>query len=47
MLEKSLKVNEAKCKVMVLNGEEGSECKVNVDGMQLEHVLNLNTSDLF
>ena len=27
-----------KSKVMVLNGEEGLECKVHVDGIHLEHV---------
>ena len=29
---------EGKGKVMVLNGEEGLECEVHVDGIRLEHV---------
>ena len=33
-----LKVNAGKSKVMVLNGEEGLECEVHVDGIRLEHV---------
>ena len=33
-----LKFNEGKSKVMVLNGEEGLECEVYVDGIRLEHV---------
>ena len=33
-----LKVNAGKSKVMALNGEEGLECEVCVDGIQLEHV---------
>ena len=33
-----LKVNAAKSKVMVLNGEEGLKCEICVDRMQLEHV---------
>ena len=36
---KGLKVNAGKSKVMVLNGEEGLECEVHVDGICLEHVL--------
>ena len=32
------KVNSGKSKVMVLNGEEGLECEVFVDGICLEHV---------
>ena len=35
---RGLKVNADKNKVMVLNGEEGLECEVNVDGIYLEHV---------
>ena len=35
---RSLKVNAGKMKVMVLNGEEGWECGVYVDGIHLEHV---------
>ena len=30
---RSLKVNEDKSKVMGLNGEEGLECEINVDGV--------------
>ena len=33
-----LKVNAGKSKVMVLSGEEGLECEVCLDEMQLEHV---------
>ena len=36
---KGLKVNAVKSKVMVLNGMEGLECEVHVDGICLEHVL--------
>ena len=35
---RGLKVNGFKGKVMVLNGEEGLECEVHVDGIHLEHV---------
>ena len=35
---RGLKVNAGKSKVMVLNGEEGLECEVSVDGVRLEHV---------
>ena len=43
---RDLKVHAGKSKVMVLgweevivlNGEEGLECEVNVDGVRLEHV---------
>ena len=34
-----LKVNADKSKMMVLNGEEGLECEIHVDGIHLEHVL--------
>ena len=37
----SLKVNAGKSKVMLLNGKEGLECEVNVEGMQLEHLSDL------
>ena len=33
-----LKVNAGKSKVMVMNGEEGLECEVHVNGVHLEHV---------
>ena len=36
-----LKVSAHKSKVMVLNGEEGFECKFCVGGMRLEHVSNV------
>ena len=36
--KKGMKVNAGKRKVMVLNGEEGLECEVHVDGIHLEHV---------
>ena len=35
---RGLKVNAGKIKVMVLNGEEGLECDVHLDGIRLEHV---------
>ena len=35
---RGLKVNAGKSKVMVLNGGEGLECEVQVDGVRLEHV---------
>ena len=38
MLRRGLKVNAGRSKVMVLNGEEGIECEVHVDGIHLEHV---------
>ena len=33
-----LKVNGGKSKVVLLNGEEGLECEVHIDGIRLEHV---------
>ena len=36
-----LKVNAGKSKMMVRNGEEGLEYKVNVDGIHLEHLSEL------
>ena len=36
-----LKVSTGKSTMMVLDGEEGLECEVYVDGMQLEHVSEL------
>ena len=33
-----MKVNAGKSKVMVLNGEEGLDCEVRVDGIHLDHV---------
>ena len=35
---RGLKVNVGKSKMLVLNGEEGLECEVHVDGIHLEHV---------
>ena len=35
---RGLKVNAGKSKVMVLGGEEGSECEVCIDGIRSEHV---------
>ena len=35
---RGLKVNVGKSKAMVLNGEEGLECEVHVDGIRLENV---------
>ena len=36
---RGLKVNGGKSKVIVINGEEGLECQVHIDGIHLEHVL--------
>ena len=36
--KRGIKVNASKNKVIVLNGEQGLECEVSVDEMQLEHV---------
>ena len=38
MCRRGLKVTAGKSKVMVLNGEEGLECEVHIDGIRLEHV---------
>ena len=38
LYRRGLKVNSGKSKVMVLNGEEGLECEVHIDGIRLEHV---------
>ena len=35
---RGLKVSEGESTVMVLNGEEGLECEVHVDGIRLEHI---------
>ena len=35
---RGLNVNAGRSKVMVMNGEEGLECKFQVDGVCLEHV---------
>ena len=35
---RGLKINAGRRKVMVLNGEEGLECEVHLDGICLEHV---------
>ena len=35
---RGLKVNGGRSKVMVMNGEDGLECEVHVDGVRLEHV---------
>ena len=37
-LRRGLKINAGKSKVMVLNGEEGLEYEVHIDGILLEHV---------
>ena len=33
-----LKVTAGNSKVMILNGEEGLECEVHVDGIRLEYI---------
>ena len=33
---RGLKVNAGKSKVLVLNGEEGLECEISLDGLRLE-----------
>ena len=35
---RGLKVNAGKTNVMILNGGEGLECEVHVDGIRFEHV---------
>ena len=35
---RGLKVNAGNSKVMVMNGEEGLECGVHIDGIRLAHV---------
>ena len=35
---RGLKINGGKSKVMEMNGEDGLECEVHVDGARLEHV---------
>ena len=35
---RGMKVNGGKSKMMVMNGEEGLQCEVHVDGIPLEHV---------
>ena len=35
---RGLKINGGMSKVMVLNGKEGLECEVYLDGIRLEHV---------
>ena len=35
---RGLKVNASKSKVMVMNGKEGLEYEVHIDGVHLEHV---------
>ena len=44
---RGLKANGGKSKVIVLNGEEGLECEVHVDGIRLEHVLDFNIWSVF
>ena len=39
--KRGLKVSAGKCKVMVLNGEEGLEYEVHIDGIRLEQVSEL------
>ena len=34
---RGLKVNEGMSKVMVLNGDDGLDCEVHVNGIRLEH----------
>ena len=40
-VERGLKVNAGKSRVMVLNVEEGLECEAHVNGIHLEHASNL------
>ena len=44
---RGLEVNAGKSKVMLLNAEEGLECKVHVDGSRLKNVSNLNIWRVF
>ena len=41
-MERGLKVSADKSKVIVLNGEEGLECEIYVDGIRLEYVSEFN-----
>ena len=34
---RGLKIHAGKSKVVVMNGEEGLDCEVHVDGISLEH----------
>ena len=40
-IRRGLKVNAGKSKVTVMNGEEGLECEVHVDGVRLEYGQNV------
>ena len=46
-IRKGLKVNTGMSKVMVMNGEEGLQCEVYVDGIRLEHFSELNIWGVF
>ena len=43
---RGLKVNAGKSNVMMLNGDEGWECDVYVDGIRLEHILEFKYFNL-
>ena len=38
---RGLKVNAGESKMVVMKGEEGLECEMHIDGIRLEHVLEL------
>ena len=38
MCRRELKVNAGKSKIIVLNGKDGFECEVYVDGIRFEYV---------
>ena len=44
---RGLKVSTDNSKSIVLDGEDGLECEVCVDGMQFEHVSEINIWELF
>ena len=44
---RGLKINAGKNKEMVLNGEEGLECEVHVDGICLERVSEFKCLGVF
>ena len=45
--KRGLKVNAGKRKVMVMNGEEGLECEIHVDGVRLEHVFEFKFKEIY
>ena len=44
---RGLKINAGESKVMVINGEDGLECEVHVNGVRLEHLSEFKYRDVF